>query len=100
MPRRVLMPPALVELALSRGARRFEVVCRRWFIGCRMVQLRCSVVFVGMVVGGRGTPWCCQPGGRRPGFDPCMRGWVGVGRLVCGLFDSGFALCDVIQTLS
>ena len=50
-----------------------------------MVELRCTVVSVGMVVGGRGAPWCCQPVGRRSCFDPCMPSWFGVGRLACGL---------------
>ena len=43
-------------------------------------------MFVDMVVGGRGTPRCCQPVGRRSCFDPCMPGKFGVGRLACGLF--------------
>ena len=51
-----------------------------------MVELWCSVVFVGMVVGGRGASWCCQPVGRRSSFDACMPGQFGVGRLACGLF--------------
>ena len=51
-----------------------------------MVELQCSVVSVGMVVGGRGAPWCREPVGRRSRLDPCMPGWFGVGRLACGLF--------------
>ena len=51
-----------------------------------MVELRCSVVSVGMVVGGRGAPWCRQPVQRRSCFNPCMPGGFGVGRLACGLF--------------
>ena len=51
-----------------------------------MVELRRCVVSVGMVVGGRGAPWCCKPVGRRSRFHPCMPGWFGVGRLACGLF--------------
>ena len=39
-----------------------------------------------MVVGGRGTPQCRQPVGRRSRFDPCTPGWFGVGQLACGLF--------------
>ena len=58
-----------------------------------MVELRRCVVSVGMVVGGRGAPWCRQPVGRRSRFDPCMPGWFGVGRLACCLFIVGsFAL--------
>ena len=55
MPCRVLTPPDLVELALSRGAGGFGVVRCCWLVGCVMVELRCRVVFVGMVVGGRGA---------------------------------------------
>ena len=51
-----------------------------------MVELRCSVVSMGMVVGGRGAPCCRQPVGRRSRFDPCMPGGFDVGRLACGLF--------------
>ena len=51
-----------------------------------MVELRCSVVSVGMVVDGCGTPWCRPPLGCRFRLDPCMAGWFGVGRLACGLF--------------
>ena len=50
-----------------------------------MVELRCSVVFVGMVVSGRGAPRCHHPVGRRSRFDLCTPGWFGVGLLVCGL---------------
>ena len=59
-----------------------------------MVVLRCSVVFVGMVVGGRGAACCRQPMGRRSCFDPCMPGWLGVGRLACGLFIVGSLSCS------
>ena len=41
---------------------------------------------VGIVVGGRGAPWCRKPVGRRFRFDPCMPGGFGVCRLACGLF--------------
>ena len=62
------------------------VVCYRWLVAFVLAALWCSAVFVGMVVGGRGAPRCCQPVGRRSRFDPCMPGWFGVGRLACGLF--------------
>ena len=51
-----------------------------------MVESRCSVPFLGMIVGGGGAPRCRQPVGRRFCCDPCMPGWLGVGRLACGLF--------------
>ena len=51
-----------------------------------MVELQYSVVSVGMVVRGIGPPWCRLPVGCRSGFDPCMPGCFGVGRLACGLF--------------
>ena len=50
-----------------------------------MVELRCAVVSVGMVVGGPGSPSCRQPVGRRSRIDPCMSCWFDVGRLACGL---------------
>ena len=40
-----------------------------------MAELQCSVVSVGMVAGGPGSPWCRQPVGRRSRIDPCMPGW-------------------------
>ena len=52
----------------------------------RLRDGRVTFLFVGMVVGGRGAPWCRQPVGRRSRFDPCTPGWFGVGRLACGLF--------------
>ena len=51
-----------------------------------MVDLRCSVVSVSMVVGGPGAPWCRPPVGRPSRLDPCMPSQFGVGRLACGLF--------------
>ena len=54
-----------------------------------MVELPRCVVLVGMVVGGRGASWCRQPMGCRSRFDPCMPGWLGSGRLACGLFIVG-----------
>ena len=51
-----------------------------------MVELRCACVSVGLVVGGRGSPWCRQPVGHRSRIDPCMSGWFDVGRLASGLF--------------
>ena len=51
-----------------------------------MVKLRCSVVFVGMVVGARGAACGRLPMGRRSRFDPCMPGRLGVGQLACGMF--------------
>ena len=54
-----------------------------------MVELRCSVVSVAMVVGGRGAAWCRPPAERRSGFDPCMPGYFGVDLYSCGLFAVG-----------
>ena len=51
-----------------------------------MVELECSVLSVGMVVGWPGSPWCRQPVGRRFSFDPCIFGWFDVGQLSCCLF--------------
>ena len=51
-----------------------------------MVGLRCTVLSVGMVVGGPVSLWRRQPVGRRSHIDPCMSGWFDAGRLVCGLF--------------
>ena len=65
---------------------RRSAVCQRWLAAFVMVELWCSVVFVGMVVSGRGAPRCCHPVGCRSCFDPCTPGWFGVGRLACGLF--------------
>ena len=62
-----------------------SAVCYCWLVGCVMAESRCSVLFVRMVVGGRGTPWCGQPVGRRSRFDPCTPGWFNVGPLACGL---------------
>ena len=59
-----------------------------------MVELRCSVVFVGMVVGGHGAACCRQLIGRRSHFDPCMQGRLGVGRLACGLLIVGSLSCS------
>ena len=67
-----------------------------------MVQLRCSVVSLGMVAGGRGAPWCRQPVGRRSPSDPCMPGSLRLGQLMCGLFVAGplflqrFGSCMVV----
>ena len=63
-----------------------SVGCYRSLVGFVMVELSCSVVFVGMVVGRRGPSWCRQSVGGRSRFDPCMPGQFGVGRLACGLF--------------
>ena len=63
-----------------------SAVCQRWLAAFVMVELRCSVVFLGMVVSARGAPRCCHPVGCRSRFDPCTPGWFGVGRLACGLF--------------
>ena len=52
----------------------------------RLRDGRVSVLFADMVARGRGVSRRCQPNGRRSGFDPCMPGWFGVGRLACGLF--------------
>ena len=71
----VLVCPSVVLCSLSTLVGR---VCNG--------RVRCSAVFVGMVVGGRGSPRCRQPVGRRSCFDPCTPGWFGVGRLACGLF--------------
>ena len=51
-----------------------------------MVELRCAVVSVGMVVGVPGSLWCPQPVGRRSRTDSCMSGWFDVGWLACRLF--------------
>ena len=74
------------------GGRRFEVVGCRWWVGRRSVELRCVVVPVGVVVGGRHAPWCCPPAGRRSCFDPCMPSRSGVSRLACGLLADGLWL--------
>ena len=55
-------------------------------VSCVMVESRCSVLFVGIVVGGRGAPGCGKAVGRLSRFDPCTPGWFAVGRLACGLF--------------
>ena len=60
--------------------------CQCWLAAFVMVESWCSVVFVGMVAIGRGTPRCRHPVGRRSRFDPCTPGWFGVGWLACGLF--------------
>ena len=62
--------------------RRSFLMAVSWVI----VESRCSVLFVGMVVGGRGAPWCHRPVARRSRCDPFTPGWLGVGRLACGLF--------------
>ena len=59
-----------------------------------MVESWCSVVLVGMAVGGRGAACCRQPMGRRSRFNPCMPGRLGVGRLACGLFIVGSLSCS------
>ena len=59
-----------------------------------MAESWCSVVVVGMVVGGRGAAYCPQPMGRRSRFDPCMPGRLGVGWLACGLFIVGSLSCS------
>ena len=41
---------------------------------------------LGMVIGGRGAPWCCRLVGRRSRSDPCMPGSFGVGWYACALF--------------
>ena len=51
-----------------------------------MVESRCAVVSVGMVISGPGSRWCRQPVGRRSLINPCMSGCFVVGRLACGLF--------------
>ena len=43
-------------------------------------------MFVGTVVGGRGSPLCRQPVGRRSRTGPYTFGQFGVGRRACGLF--------------
>ena len=77
--RRWLVASWLVQVRLS-------AVCQRWLAAFVMLELWCSVVFVGMVVSGCVTPRCCHPVGRHSRFDPCTPGWSGVGRLACGLF--------------
>ena len=52
----------------------------------RLRDGRVTVLFSDMVAGGRGPSRRRQPDGRRSRFDPCMLGWFGLGRLVCGLF--------------
>ena len=80
----------------------FKVVRCCWLLGCIVVELRCSDVSVGMVVSGRGAPWCSQPAGRCCHFDPRMPGWFDVGRLACGpfmiwlLFLEQFGWCLVV----
>ena len=59
-----------------------------------MVESWCSVVLVGMAVGGRGAACCRQPMRRRFRFDPCTRGRSGVGRLGCRLFIVGSLTCS------
>ena len=51
-----------------------------------MVELRCAVPSVGMVVSRPCSPWCHQPMGRRSRIDPCMSGWFDVGWLACAMF--------------
>ena len=51
-----------------------------------MAELRCSVVFVGMVADGGGAAGCRRPVRRRSRLDPCMPAYFGVGRLARGLF--------------
>ena len=65
---------------------RRSAVCQRWLAAFVMAELRCSVVFLGIVVSGRGAPRCRHPVGRRSRFDPCTPGCFGVGRRACGLF--------------
>ena len=69
---------------LVQGRR--SAVCQRWLAASVMVELRCSVVSVGMLAGGRGAPRCRLPVGCRSCFDRYTPGWFGVGRLACGLF--------------
>ena len=59
-----------------------------------MVESWCSVVLVGMAVGGRGAACCRQPMGSRSRFDPCMPGRLGVRWLACGLFIVGSLSCS------
>ena len=58
----------------------------------RLVDGRVTVLFPDMVAGGRGTSRRRQPDGRRSRFDPCMPGWLGVGRFACGLFTVNWRL--------
>ena len=69
---------------LVQGRR--SAVCQRWLAAFLMVELRCSVLSVGMVPGGRGAPRCRLPVGCRSRLDQFTPGWLGVGRLACGLF--------------
>ena len=55
---------------LVQGRR--SAVSQRWLAASVMVELRCSVVSVGMVPGGRGAPRCRLLVGCRTRFDPCM----------------------------
>ena len=77
-----------------------------WLAAFVMVELRCSIVFVGMVVSGRRAPRYRHPVGRRSRFDPCTPGWFGVGRLACGLFTAMWRLqlrcgrCAVVAAAS
>ena len=81
-------------------------VCECWLVGCVMVESRCSVLLVGVVIGGRGASWCGQPGGRRSRFHPWAPGWFDVGRLACGLFTVRLrlqlrcGLCAVVLAVS
>ena len=59
-----------------------------------MVESRCSVLLVGMAVGGRGAACCRQPMGHCSRFNPCMPGRLGGGRLACGLFIVGSLSCS------
>ena len=82
----------------SPGGRGFGAGRCGWLVGRSTVRRsllmlvgrlhdgRVTFLFVGMVVGGLGAPRCRQPVGRRSRFDQCTPGWVGVGRLACGLF--------------
>ena len=65
---------------------RRSAVCQRWLAVFVMVELRCSVLLVGRVVSGRGSPRCRHPVGRGSRLDPFRPGWFGVGRLACRLF--------------
>ena len=76
--RRWLVASCLVQVQRS-------AVCQRLLAAFVMVELRCSVVFLGMVVSGRGAPRCRHPVEQRSRFDPCTPGWFRVGRLACGL---------------
>ena len=86
---RTLTPDDSVELALSPGAGGFKIGRCGWLVGRLMVESGCYGAFVGMVTGGRGASWCRQPMGHRSRCDPCMPGWFGVARLLCGLFIVG-----------